>query len=79
MDVDTLRAKVRQVVDEQERFFKDVQAAVAESRETKRKIAQDKAVLPKFAVGDFVLYARVRRQGVTPKLMSTHGLVRGVW
>ena len=28
-------------------------------------------MLPEFAVGDFVLYARVRRQGVTPKLMST--------
>ncbi|CAN0523391.1 unnamed protein product, partial [Scytosiphon promiscuus] len=26
---------------------------------------------PKFAVGDFVLFARVRRQGVTPKLSST--------
>ena len=23
------------------------------------------------AIGDFVLYARVRRQGVTPKLVST--------
>ena len=34
-------------------------------------LAQDQAVLPKFAAGDFVLYARVRRQGVTPKLMST--------
>ena len=44
---------------------------MAVSRETKRKIAQGKAVLPKFAVGDFVLYSRVRRQGVTPKLMST--------
>ena len=71
MDADSLRAKVRQVVEEQERFWKDVQAAVAVSRETKRKIAQGKAVLPKFAVGDFVLYARVRMQGVTPKLMST--------
>ena len=71
MDADSFRAKVRQVVDEQERFCKDVQAAVAVSNETKRKIAQGKAVLPKFAVVDFVLYARVRRQGVTPKLMST--------
>ena len=44
---------------------------MAVSREPKREIAQGKAVLPKFAVGDFVLYARVRRQGVTPKLMST--------
>ena len=41
------------------------------SRETKRKRAQGKAVLPKFAVGDLVLYARVRKLGVTPKLMST--------
>ena len=70
MDADSLRAKVRRVV-EQERFCKDVQAAVAVSRETKCKIAQGKAVLPEFAVGDFVLYALVRRQGVTPKLMST--------
>ena len=71
MDADSLRAKIRQVVDEQERFNKDVQAAVAISRETKRKIAQGKAVSHKFAVGDFVLYARSRVQGVTPKLMST--------
>ena len=48
-----------------------MQAAVAVSRENKRKIAQGKAVLPKLAIGDFVLYARVRGQGVTPKLMST--------
>ena len=71
VDADSLRANVRHVVDEQERFCKDVQGAVAVSRETKPKIAQGRAVLPKFAVGDFVLYARVRRQGVTPKLMST--------
>ena len=58
MDADSLRAKVRQVVDERERFCQDVQAAVAASRDTKRKIAQGKAVLPMFAIGDFVLYAR---------------------
>ncbi|CAM9240320.1 unnamed protein product, partial [Sphacelaria rigidula] len=49
----------------------EVQAAVAVSRETKPKLAQGQAVLPKFAVRDFVLYARVWRQGVTLKLMST--------
>ena len=48
MDADSLRAKVRQVVEEQERFCQDVQAAVAASRDIKRKIAQGKAVLPKF-------------------------------
>ncbi|CAN0054885.1 unnamed protein product [Sphacelaria rigidula] len=46
-------------------------AAVAVSRQTKRKLAQGQAVLPKFALGDFVLYARIHKQGVTPKLMST--------
>ena len=46
MDVDSLRAKVRQVVDEQERFCKDVQAAVAVSRDTKRKIAQTRLCCP---------------------------------
>ena len=38
---------------------------MAASHDTKRKIAQGKAVLPKFAISDFVLYARVRGQGVT--------------
>ena len=33
MDADSCRAKVRQVVDARERFCKDVQAAVAVSRE----------------------------------------------
>ena len=28
-------------------------------------------MLPKYAVGDFVLYVRVRRQDVNPMLMST--------
>lgn len=71
MDADSVRAKVRDVVAEQERFCADIRAAVALSRDNKRKKAQGQAELPKFAVGDFVLYARVRRQGVTPKLMST--------
>ncbi|CAM9538301.1 unnamed protein product, partial [Sphacelaria rigidula] len=44
---------------------------VAVSRETKRKLAQGQAVLPKFTVGDLVLYARVRRPGVTLNFMST--------
>ena len=71
MNAEAVRNKVRNVVEEQVRFCKQVQEAVEVSRETKRKLAQGQAVLPKFAVGDFVLYARVRRQGVTPKLLST--------
>lgn len=45
-------------------------AAVATSRETKRKLAQSQVALPKLAVGEFVLCARVCRQGVMPRLMS---------
>ncbi|MEP0580138.1 MAG: reverse transcriptase domain-containing protein [Marinobacter sp.] len=71
MNADLLRANVREVVAEQERFCADIRAAVAVSRDNKRKQAQGQVVLPKFAVGDFVLYARVRRQGATPKLLST--------
>ena len=71
MDADSLRAKVQGVVEEQVRFCRDVQQAVVVSRENKRRRARGQAVLPKFAVGDFVLYVRVRRQGVTPKLLST--------
>ena len=48
-----------------------MQEAVAVSRETKCKLARGQAVFPKLAVGDFVLYARVRRQGVASKLLST--------
>ena len=54
VDADSLRSKVRQVVHEQKRFCKDVQAAVVVCRETKRNKAQGKAVLPKFAAHDFV-------------------------
>ena len=40
IDAYSLRVKVRQVVDEQERFCKDVQDAVAVSRETKNSAGQ---------------------------------------
>ncbi|CAM9529063.1 unnamed protein product, partial [Sphacelaria rigidula] len=70
MDADTLRDELRGVVDEQVRICNEVRAAVAVSRETKRKLAQGQAVLPRFAVGDFVSYVHVRGQGVTPNLMS---------
>ena len=33
--------------------------------------AESKGVLPDFAVGDYVLVARVRQSGITPKLMNT--------
>ena len=71
MNPNLLLDKVQWVVDEHVRFCNEVRVAVAVSREAERKLAQGQAVLPKFAVEDFVLYGRVRRQGVMPRLMST--------
>lgn len=71
MNAYSLRDRVRGMVDEQVRFCNEVQAALAVSRKTKRKLAQGEAVLPKFAISDFVLNAGIRRQGVEPKLMFT--------
>ena len=45
-----------------------MQERVAAEREHRRKAGLK---LPNFEVGDYVLYARVRRLGVTPKLMAT--------
>ena len=46
MDADSLRAKVRQVVNGQERFCKDVQAAVAVSREINGKLRRVRLCCP---------------------------------
>ena len=55
MNAEAVRNKVKNVVEEQVRFCKQVQGAVALSRTTKRKLAQGRAVLPKFAIGYFVV------------------------
>ncbi|CAM9193416.1 unnamed protein product [Hapterophycus canaliculatus] len=71
MGADSLRAKIRDVVAEHERFWSDVRAtAAAVSSENKRSQAHGQAELLKFALGDFVSYARVRPQGVIAKLIS---------
>ena len=44
---------------------------VAAERERRRKESSAGLELPNFEVGDYVLYTRVRRPGVTPKLMAT--------
>ena len=48
-----------------------MQERVAAERERRRKESSAGLELPNFEVGDYVLYARVRRPGVTPKLMAT--------
>ena len=48
-----------------------MQERVAAEREGRRKESSAVLELPNFEVGDYVLYARVRRPGVTPKVMAT--------
>ena len=52
-----------------EQFHVHVLECVAAERERRRKESSAGLELPNFEVGDYVLYARVRRPGVTPKLM----------
>ena len=55
----------------QERFHVQVQERVAAERARRREGSSSGLELPNFKVGENVLYARVRRPGVTPKLMAT--------
>ena len=55
----------------QEQFHVQVQERVAAERDRRRKGASAGPELPNFKVGDCVLYARVRRPGVTPKATLT--------
>ena len=55
----------------QEQFHVHVQERVAAERERKRKESSAGLEFPNFEVGGYVLYARVHRPGVTPKLMAT--------
>ena len=48
-----------------------MQERVAAEREGRRKESSAVLELPNFEVGDYVLYARVRRPGVTPKPIAT--------
>ena len=48
-----------------------MQERVAAERARRREGSLSGLELPNFEVGDYVLYARVRRPGVTPKLMAT--------
>ena len=49
-----------------EQFHVQVQERVAAERERRRKEFSAGLELPNFEVGDYLLYARVRRPGVTP-------------
>ena len=58
------------VVEAQQRPHKLVEERVKKNSEKQRQIASS-GQLPNFAVEDYVMGARVRRPGSTPKLVST--------
>ena len=71
LDDDQIKRALKGVLELQEQFHVQVQERVAAERERRRKESSAGLELPNFEVGDYVLYARVRRPGVTPKVMAT--------
>ena len=71
LDDDEVKRALKGVLELQEQFHVQVKERVAAGRERGRKESSAGLELPTFEVGDYVLYARVRRSGVTPKLMAT--------
>ncbi|CAN0312796.1 unnamed protein product [Scytosiphon promiscuus] len=71
LDNDQIKRALQGVLELQEQFHVQVQERVAAERERRRRKSSEGLELPKFEVRDYVLYARVRRPGVTPKLMAT--------
>ena len=71
LDDAQIKRALQSVLEVQERFHVQVQERVAAERARHRAGSSSGMQLPNFEVGDYVLYARVRRPGVTPKLMAT--------
>ena len=71
LDDDQIKRALKGVLKLQEQFHVQVQERVAAERDRRLKESSAGLELPNFEVGDCVLYARVRRPGVTPKLMAT--------
>ena len=71
LDDDQIKRALKGVLELQEQFHVQVQERVAVECARRRKESSAGLELLNFEVGDYVLYARVRRPGVTPKLMAT--------
>ena len=69
-DPDSVQVIVRDLMDAQERRREEVMD-LARKNWARMRGVERKGVLPDFAVGDYVLVARVRRPDITPKLMNT--------
>ena len=70
LDPDSVHVMVRDLMDAQERRREEVMDFVRDNRARMRGVER-KGGLPDFAVGDYVLVARVRQPGITPKLINT--------
>ena len=70
-DDDQIKCALKGVLELQEQFHVQAQERVAAERERRHKESSAGLELPNFEVGDYVLYARVRRPVMTPKLMAT--------
>ena len=70
LDEEALRREVANVVKAQQRLHKVVEERMKGNRERQRQAAS-RGQLPNFAMGDYVMVARARRPGSTPKLVST--------
>ena len=71
LDDHQIKRALKGVLELQEQFYVQLQERVAAERERRRNESSAGLELPNFEVGDYVLYARVRRPGVTSKLMAT--------
>ncbi|CAN0065761.1 unnamed protein product [Sphacelaria rigidula] len=70
LDEDALRRQVTSIVEAQQELHKKVAQRVDKNRDLQRRVAS-KGKLTNFVVGDYVLAARVRCSGPTPKVVST--------
>ena len=71
LDDDHIKRALKGVLELEEQFHVQVQEPVAAELGRRRKELSAGLELPNFEVSDYFLYARVRRPGVTPKLMAT--------
>ena len=71
LDDDQIKRALKGVLELQEHFHVQVQKRVAAERERRGKESSAGLELPNFEVGDYLLYARVRRPGVMSKMMAT--------
>ena len=70
LDDDQIKRALKSVLELQEQFLVQVQECVAAERKRRHKESSTGLELPNVKVGDYVFFARVRRPGVTPKLIA---------